>query len=112
MRDMWRNMLLEYPGSVEETPFGPEPLVYKVGGKIFAILATGDIPRMSLKCEPFRAKELRTLYGAITPGYHLNKEHWNTVLLDGSVETAMIEELIKHSYELIVAALPKSKRPQ
>ena len=107
-----REQLNAYPGAVEEMPFGPDAWVYKVGGKMFAILSTDEDPqRLSLKCDPTWSKELRALYPAITPGYYLNKTHWNTLALDGSLEDTLIEELIRHSYGLIVAALPKKQRP-
>lgn len=108
----WQNTLKSYKGAAEETPFGPEALVYKVGGKMFAILAPDETPqRLSLKGPPERNRELRALYPAITPGYYLNKTHWNTITIDGTVEEPLIRELIDESYALIVAALPKKLRP-
>lgn len=103
---------LAKPAVEETTPFGPEVLVYKVAGKMFALTDPSDFPpRMNLKCDPERSVELRTEYDAIIPGYHMNKKHWNTVTLDDSIPTKLIRELIDHSYELVVASLPKSKRP-
>jgi predicted DNA-binding protein (MmcQ/YjbR family) len=98
-------------GAVETYPFGPETAVYKVGGKMFA-LVSGDAqpPRISLKCDPEWAEVLRTAYGSIRPGYHLNKKHWNTIVLDGSIPDDEVEELIEHSYELVVASLPAHVR--
>lgn len=89
---------------VEETlPFGPEVLVYKVGGKIFALTAPDVFPpSVNLKCDPDRSIELRDRYEAITPGYHMNKRHWNTIVLDGGVPSELIRELIDHSYDLVV----------
>lgn len=102
---------LSKPGVEETTPFGPDALVYKVGGKMFALTSPDDFPAsMNLKCDPERALELRDEYEAITPGYHMNKRHWNTVLLDGSVPGQVVRELIDHSYDLVVASLPKEKR--
>ncbi len=98
-------------GVVEEQPFGPEVDVLKVGGKIFAILSPESSPEaISLKCEPELALELRDQYSAVIPGYHLNKRHWNTVQLDGTVPDAVILQMVTHSYEQVVAGLPKSVR--
>ncbi|MBK1790068.1 MmcQ/YjbR family DNA-binding protein [Persicirhabdus sediminis] len=95
----------------ETTPFGVDVLVYKVCGKMFALSAVDDVPsRVNLKCEPGRAVELRDQYEAILPGYHMNKKHWNTVLLDGSVPADLLRELIDHSYQLVVAGLKKADR--
>lgn len=102
---------LRQPGAEETTPFGPDALVYKVAGKMFAITAPDDLPpRMNLKCDPERALDLRDRYPGITPGWHMNKKHWNTVLLDGSVPAALIRELIEHSYRLVVDSLPAKAR--
>lgn len=102
---------LAKPGAEESTPFGPDVLVYKVGGKAFALTVPDRFPaRINLKCDPERALILRDEHEAILPGYHMNKRHWNTLLLDGSLPTTLVRELIDHSYDLIVAALPKSKR--
>lgn len=93
---------LARPGATATRPFGPEPLVFKAGGKMFALLGEhDDQPVVSLKCDPDRALVLRTSYAAITPGYHLNKEHWNTVVLDGTVPAALVRELIDHAHELV-----------
>ncbi|MCX6875974.1 MAG: MmcQ/YjbR family DNA-binding protein [Verrucomicrobia bacterium] len=95
----------------EETPFGPEVLVYKVAGKLFALTDPGDFPpAINLKCDPARALDLRDQHPAIRPGYHMNKTHWNTVVLDGSLPAALIRELIDHSYDLVVRSLPKKLR--
>ena len=97
--------------SVEDFPFGPDIYVYKTG-KIFAILSEQDgIARVNLKCDPAEARMLRDIFPAITPGYHMNKQHWNTVLLDGSVPENEIKRQIDNSYQLIVKSLPKAKRP-
>jgi predicted DNA-binding protein (MmcQ/YjbR family) len=108
----YRSLLNGFQGATEETPFGPEALVYKVGGKMFAILTADETPqRLSLKGPPERNRELRALYPAITPGYYLNKTHWNTIAIDGTVEELLVRELIDESYALIVASLPKKLRP-
>jgi predicted DNA-binding protein (MmcQ/YjbR family) len=101
----------ELAGVVEEQPFGPEVDVLKVGGKIFAILSPESSPEaISLKCEPELALELRDQYSAVIPGYHLNKRHWNTVQLDGTVPDDVILQMVTHSYEQVVAGLPTSVR--
>lgn len=97
--------------SEETTPFGPEVLVYKVRGKMFALANPDDVPaRMNLKCEPERALELRDEFEGITPGYHMNKKHWNTVLLDGSVPGDLVREMIEDSYRLVVRSLTRKQR--
>jgi predicted DNA-binding protein (MmcQ/YjbR family) len=106
-----RDLCLSFPGSEETFPFGPENSVFKVAGKIFALSRLGGDPlRVSLKCEPGLAEQLREAHSAIAPGYHLNKRHWNTVTLDGSLPESMIHDLVEDSYDLIVAALPKTRR--
>jgi predicted DNA-binding protein (MmcQ/YjbR family) len=98
--------------SMEDFPFGPDIYVYKVG-KIFAILSEKEgVARVNLKCDPAEALMLRDIFPAITPGYHMNKQHWNTVLLDGSVPDNEIKRQIENSYQLIVKSLPKAKRGQ
>ncbi len=99
------------PGSVEDYPFGDEVAVFKVVGKMFALVTLGPSPcSVSLKCDPDLAVGLRRRYAAITAGYHLHKRHWNTVTLDGSVPEAELLDLIDHSYELVVARLPRAER--
>jgi predicted DNA-binding protein (MmcQ/YjbR family) len=106
-----RDLCLSFPGSEETFPFGPENSVFKVAGKIFALSRLdGDPLRVSLKCEPALAEQLREAHVAIAPGYHLNKRHWNTVTLDGSLPKSMIHDLVEDSYDLIVAALPLKRR--
>ncbi len=103
--------MLTFPETTEEQPFRPSVDVYKVAGKMFAILSPEENPpRISLKCDPLLALELRAEYDAVIPGYHLNKTHWNTVLLDGSVRDFEIKEMINHSYLEVVGGLPKAKR--
>ncbi len=104
-------MCAEKPGAVETYPFGTETAVYKVGGKIFALVPRDHEPaHVSLKCDPEWSEVLRNAYDAVRPGYHLNKKHWNTIQLDGSVPDDEIEELIQHSYELVVESLPARAR--
>lgn len=98
-------------GAREDYPFGPEPLVMKVGGKMFALIGETDgIPNLSLKCEPLMAELLRQAHPAVKPGYHLNKRHWNTVTIDGSVPEEELCDMIKNSYELVVRGLTKAVR--
>jgi predicted DNA-binding protein (MmcQ/YjbR family) len=104
---------LSKPHAEEGTPFGPDVLVYKVADKLFALTQPDEFPaRMNLKCDPERAALLREEYDSIVPGYHMNKRHWNTVILDGSLPSALVRDLIDHSYELIVSSLPKAKRAE
>ncbi len=99
------------PGSAEDYPFGDEVAVFRVAGKMFALVTLGPAPgSVSLKCDPDLAAGLRRRYAAITAGYHLNKRHWNTVTLDGSVPEDELLDLIDHSYELVVARLPRAER--
>jgi predicted DNA-binding protein (MmcQ/YjbR family) len=104
-----RRACLALPGAEETFPFGPENSVFKVAGKLFAITPLKDKPlRVSLKCDPELAEGLRAAHPEIIPGYHLNKRHWNTVMLDGSLDDEMVVELVEDSYDLVVAKLPKS----
>jgi predicted DNA-binding protein (MmcQ/YjbR family) len=105
---------LSLPEAEETTPFGPDVLVYKVGGKMFALAAPDDFPaRVNLKCNPDRSLEMRDRYAAIQPGWHMNKKHWNTLVLDGTLPPELIQELIAHSYQLVFESLsPKKKSPQ
>lgn len=100
------------PGAEETFPFGLDTVVYKVGGKMFALCGLGEGPaRVSLKCEPEYALALRAAYpGTVTPGYHLNKTHWNTVDLEGGVSEALLRELVAHSYRRVVQGLPRRVR--
>ena len=108
-RDVVRARCLALPGAREEYPFGPTVPVFKVGGKVFAILGDDDV---SLKCDPGYAVVLREEYPAVAPGYHLNKRHWNTITLDGSLPDQLVRDLIEDSYDLVVSALPKRVREQ
>jgi predicted DNA-binding protein (MmcQ/YjbR family) len=108
-----RKYLLAKPGAVEDYPFGPQPLVVKVVGKMFALVTAGDRPlQISLKCEPVQAQFLRNAFPAVQPGYHLNKEHWNTVTLDGSIPEEGIRAMIDDSYRLVVQGLSRAARRQ
>jgi predicted DNA-binding protein (MmcQ/YjbR family) len=106
-----RRACLTKPGVTEEFPFGESPSVFKVAGKMFAISSLRDRPlTVSLKCEPELAQQLRLTYPAIQPGYHLNKRHWNTITLDGSLSDEMILDMLEDSYDLVVAGLPAKAR--
>ena len=99
------------PGSAEDYPFGDGAAVFKVAGRMFALVSLGSPPgSVSLKCDPRLAEDLRARYAAITPGYHLNKRHWNTVILDGSLAPRTIGDMIEDSYDLVVAGLPLARR--
>ncbi len=108
--ETFRNYCLSLPGVTEGFPFGDETLVFKVGEKIFALADAGFFASVNLKCDPEKAIELRERYAAVTPGYHMNKKHWNTVLIDGSISWKMLSEWTKHSYDLVVASLPAKLR--
>lgn len=103
--------LLAKKGATEETPFGPEALVYKVMGKMFALVAWEVKPlTITLKCEPGRALLLRDVYPAVRPGYHMNKTHWNTVTLDGTIPEGELWGMIDDSYDLVVKSLSRAQR--
>jgi predicted DNA-binding protein (MmcQ/YjbR family) len=108
-----RTWCLRRPGAIEDFPFGPEHSVFKVAGKMFALSALDRTPlEVSVKCEPELAISLRQSYPAIRPGYHLNKRHWNTITLDGSLPDQLVRDLIEDSYDLVVSALPRRVRDQ
>ncbi|WP_414942172.1 MmcQ/YjbR family DNA-binding protein [Amycolatopsis sp. cmx-11-51] len=104
-------LCLGFPGARAEFPFDEHSSVFKVAGKMFALSALKAKPlRISLKCEPDLAVRLRAEHPAIIPGYHLNKQHWNTVELDGSLTDDFVREMLEDSYDLVVAGLPKRER--
>lgn len=105
-----RAYCLSKKGTDEGFPFGDTTLVIKVGGKIFILINLDGDPSMNLKCDPDRAIELREENPAIIPGYHMNKKHWNTVILDGSLSKKLILEMIDHSYDLVLQSLPARLR--
>ena len=108
-----RDLCLSFPGAVETFPFGDVPSVFKVGGKMFALSALGREPlAVNLKCEPELATQLRDAYASVTPGWHMNKRHWNTVVLNGDVSDALAAEMIEDAYDLVVSALPKRVRAE
>lgn len=111
--ETYREHCIAKAGVTEEFPFGPETLVFKVGGKMFATLSIDAVPpRTNLKCVPERAVELRAEYPCVAPGYHMNKKHWNTVTLDGSVSDAVVREWVDASYTLVAKGLTKKARAE
>ncbi|MDF2717394.1 MAG: hypothetical protein K0R28_4319 [Paenibacillus sp.] len=100
-------------GAREDYPFGPDPLVIKVGSKMFALLSDHDgFDNIALKCDPETAYLLRQQYSAVKPGYHLNKQHWNTVVIDGTVPDDEIRDMIDHSYTIVVRKLTRAEKEQ
>ena len=102
--------LLSKKGSTFRYPFGQEVRVYRVAGKIFALMVDKEPLSINLKCNPVYALELRSIYSSVIPGYHMNKKHWNTVMVEGDVDDKLLKELIDHSYTLIVESLTKKQR--
>ena len=109
--EKFREYCLSKPAATEDTPFGEDTLVFKVGGKMFALASLDEVPaRANLKCDLDLALELRDRYEEVQPGYHMSKKHWNTVQLEGAIPVVEIRQMIDHSYDLVVAGLPKAKR--
>ena len=109
--DQLRDYALAKPDTEETLPFGPDVLVMKVLGKVFLLISLDTVPvQFNAKCDPERAIELREQYVSILPGYHMNKQHWNTIILDGSVPMKLVRELIDHSYELVTKKKTTKKR--
>lgn len=106
-----KDYFLTKSGAFEDYPFGPEPVTFKVQSKMFGLLANKDGKVfISLKCDPFVAQNLREQYASVTPGYHLNKEHWNTVHMDGTISDSEIFWMIDHSYELVIKNLKRDEK--
>ena len=108
--ESFRQFCLSFPDVSEEFPFGPETLVFKVKGKMFALTDLDLFVSINLKCDPDEVIELRERYPAVQPGYHMNKKHWNTILMDNSIPDRNLKEWIENSYQLVRASLPKSQR--
>jgi predicted DNA-binding protein (MmcQ/YjbR family) len=109
--ETFREYCLSKPSATEDTPFGPDNIVFKVEGKMFALAALDEVPSaVNLKCDPDLALELRDRYAQVRPGYHMNKKHWNTVELDGVIPEKEIRKMVDHSYDLVVRSLPKARR--
>ncbi len=103
-----REYALSKPDVEEGLPFGPETLVFKVAGKIFLLMSLDSDPlQFNVKCDPDKAIELRDQYPAVLPGYHMNKKHWNTIIVDGTLTAKQLKEMIDHSYTLVA---PKKKK--
>lgn len=107
-----RDYCLTFKGVEESFPFDEETLVFKVQNKVFCLTGIERFDRINVKCDPERAVELREQYSAVIPGYHMNKKHWNSLVMDGTLDSSFIKEQVAHSYELIVSALPKKLRKE
>jgi predicted DNA-binding protein (MmcQ/YjbR family) len=108
--ESFRQYCLSFSDVTEEFPFGPETLVFKVKGKMFALTDVDLFESINLKVDPDEAIELRERYPAVQPGYHMNKKHWNTIIMDNSIPDRVIKEWIDISYKLVRSSLPKSQR--
>jgi predicted DNA-binding protein (MmcQ/YjbR family) len=107
-----RDYCLQKPGVTESFPFGEDTLVFKVGEKIFLLSGLEDGQHFNAKCDPERAVELREQYAEVQPGYHMNKTHWNTVDMAGSLTNKQLRDLVDHSYDLVLKSLPKKLRAE
>ncbi len=106
--ETFRSYCLKKRGVTEHFPFDETTLVFKVLGKMFALTDIATVPMsINLKCDPERAVELRERHDAVRPGWHMNKRHWNTVIIDHTLPDRLIQEWVDHSYDLVVATLPK-----
>jgi len=109
--ESFREYCLSKPGATEDMPFGEDVLVFRVGGKMFALAPLDEVPATAnLKCDPDLALELRDRYEQVRPGYHMNKKHWNTVEIDNGISDADLRKMIDHSYDLVIRTLPKVRR--
>jgi predicted DNA-binding protein (MmcQ/YjbR family) len=108
----FREYCLSKPGASEDFPFGEDTLVFKVGGKMFALTSLDGDFTANLKCDPEWAIELRETYPCVIPGYHMSKRHWNTIIFDGSIPDRLVCDWIDHSYELILQGLPRKIREE
>jgi predicted DNA-binding protein (MmcQ/YjbR family) len=107
-----RNYCLSKNGATEDFPFDETSLVFKVMNKMFALTDLEEDLWVNLKCDPETAIELRERYSYVMPGFHMNKKHWNTIRIDGTVPDAFVEKWIDHSYDLVVTSLPKKKQAE
>ena len=105
--ETFRDFCLSLPFTGEKTPFDNVTLVFTVKDKMFALTNMDRFESVNLKCNPERALELRETYSAIIPGWHMHKKHWNTIVLDGSIDDNFLKELILHSYQCVINSLPK-----
>ena len=110
-RDQILELCASFAGAIEDYPFGDDVAVFKVGGRMFALVPLGEgTGSVSLKCDPDLARELRAVYDEVRPGYHLNKRHWNTVELDGTIDDDELRDMVDHSYGLVVKGLTRAQR--
>lgn len=107
-----REFCLSLPGTTEDFPFDEGTLVFKIGGKMYLLTGLDGPFSINVKCDPEVAVSLRESYPAVKPGYHMNKNHWNTVDIDGSINDNTLKDWIKQSYQLVYSALPKSVKAQ
>lgn len=109
--EYFRTICLNKPGTTEDFPFDDKTLVFKVMGKMYALCRLETDPmQVNLKCDPERSELLREEYGSILPGYHMNKKHWNTLVLDGDIPHRLFLKLLDHSYDLVFQKLPKKTK--
>lgn len=108
--ETFRSHCIKKKGVTEEFPFGETTLVYKVMGKMFTLADLDNFESVNLKCDPERGVELREQYASITPGFHMNKKHWITVFMDGSLPDKFVLGLVEDSYQLVIKSLTKSQR--
>ncbi len=110
--EIYRDYCLSKPFVTEGFPFDEDTLVFKVKGKIFALCNLSDFTSVNLKCEPSKAIELREQFDFVNPGYHMNKQHWNTITFDRKLNWNLLKEWIDHSYEMVAKSLPKKEREE
>ena len=108
----FRTYCIAKPGVTEELPFGPQTLAFKVMNKMFALCDIDQFKSFNAKCDPEQATDLRASYSGIIPGYHMNKQHWNTISYDGSVTDKLMFELLDHSYVLVSSTLKKAEQEE
>jgi predicted DNA-binding protein (MmcQ/YjbR family) len=105
-----RTLCLSLPHATEDLPFGPSTLAFRVRGKIFGLMSLDelDYQRINLKCDPEEVEELRANHSFVIPGYHMNKKHWNTILLNDEADFRLVKKLVEDSYSIVKSSLPKS----
>jgi predicted DNA-binding protein (MmcQ/YjbR family) len=108
--EQYRELCIGFEGVTEDFPFDQETLVFKVFGKMFGLTNIDNFKSINLKCDPEKAIDLRERFSSVIPGYHMNKKHWNTILIDDSIPDHLITEWIKDSYDLVLKGIPVSKR--
>lgn len=108
-----KQMFLSKNSTTEDFPFGEDVMVFKVMGKMFGLISLNDTPfNVNLKCDPQDAIAYREIYKSVNPGYHMNKKHWNTITIDGSIEKTILQEMIDDSYTLVVKKLTKKQKEE